>query len=72
MMAVLLQSLFVNDGPSLLASDDPNVFWLDVAEHARLWVRRLGWILLVEILLWHVRMADAWWGTMNILPLHVC
>jgi hypothetical protein len=50
MTTVLLQSL--------LASDDPNEFWFDV-EHARLWVGRLGWILLVEILLWHVRMANA-------------
>jgi hypothetical protein len=63
MMAVLLQSL--------LGSDDPNECWFDV-EHARLWVGRLGLILLVETLLWHVRIASAWWGIMNIPPLHVC
>jgi hypothetical protein len=63
MMAVLLQSL--------LGSDDPNESWFDV-EHARLWVGRLWWILLVEILLWHVRLANARWGIVNIPPLHVC
>jgi hypothetical protein len=71
MMAVLLRSPFASDGPSLLVSDGPNEFWFYV-EHARLWVGRLGWILLVEILLWHVSMANTRWGIMNIPPLHVC
>lgn len=72
MMAVLLQSLLAyDDSNALLASDDLNEFLFDV-EHARLWVERLGWILLVEILLWQVRMANARWGIMNIPPLHVC
>jgi hypothetical protein len=56
---------------SLLASHDQNETWY--VKHARLLVGCLAWILLVEILLWHVRMANTRLGySSNIPPLHVC